>query len=450
MPVAKKPTFRITYEGQDITEDLTEYVLSISYTDNTEGESDELQLTLDDSDGNWRGAWEPQKGDKIKAEIGYDNALIPCGTFTVDELRFSMPPAEMNIRALAAGIGSPMRTKTSSAFEEQTLEDIAQKIADKHQLTIEGEIPNIQFTRVTQLRETDLAFLKRISKDFGVLFSVRDDKLVFTSIYELEDSAPVVSIDKTDCKRVDITDKTISTFKEANLSYSNSFSNALIGYNFGAIGIPQQRTFTWEYYLAQISFHITNLDPATVRRLYGEKAGDLFDEVKVIVDKITNKIKAGTATKGEAIEATFKVERIVQAEQTAQYYDVLTMSNWVIRIRNARRFLERQNEQNGNEPLLSSPDSLELRGGRVESEQQAESMARASLHQANSNGKEGTLSVEGQPLLLAGSNFNLTGLGRLSGVCQILSSTHDISRGSGYVTSVEFKVIDKLTEDRQN
>jgi hypothetical protein len=44
-------------------------------------------------------------------------------------------------------------------------------------------------------------------------------------------------------------------------------------------------------------------------------------------------------------------------------------------------------------------------------------------------------------LLIAGNNFELTGMGTLSGINHILTSTHTIDRGGGYIVAADVKRI---------
>ena len=221
MEAVRNPVFRVTYEGKNITEVISKYLESIDYTDNTADNSDEISITIDNTDHRWTNEWYPQKKDKVKLEIGYDDTLMDCGTFTVDELEASGPPHMFKIRALAAGVSSPLRTKNSRAYEKQTLRKIAEAVASKYGYTVEGEILNINIERVTQNRETDLAFLKRVAGEYGHLFSVRDNKLVFTSIFQIEKGQPVFTLNRAQVSRYSMKDQTVSTFKQATVKYHN-------------------------------------------------------------------------------------------------------------------------------------------------------------------------------------------------------------------------------------
>ena len=52
---------------------------------------------------------------------------------------------------------------------------------------------------------------------------------------------------------------------------------------------------------------------------------------------------------------------------------------------------------------------------------------------------EGNIGMKGTVLAVAGNNFQLTGIGRLSGRYHIKSSSHKIDRSSGYTVDLEIK-----------
>lgn len=352
MEAIKKPQFQVIYGSKDITKDISKSLISLTYNDAEEGETDDVSFEVEDTDGLWRDAWYPSKGDTIELSIGYDGVLLNCGKFVVDEIALQGAPDTVTIRGLAAATNSPLRTKRSTAHEKQTLKQIAEKIAAKNGLSVQGEIANIQIERVTQNRESDLGFLARIAKEYGYLFSVRDKSLIFTSIYGIENGQPVLDIDRTDLIRYRVTDKSVKTFKAATVKYREPKTNAVV--------------------------------TATV------KAGEEFSILT------TTAIKVAT----------------------------------------------------GGANLTTSDDVMEI-DLKAENKQQAETKAQAALHRANTDGQDGNFAVYGEPLFVAGNNFMLTGMGKLSGKWHISKSSHSISRGGGYITSLEAKRIKDVDKPEQ-
>jgi phage protein D len=71
-----KPVFKLEYEKKDITKDVCEFVTRIEYTDYEHGQSDEIQITFEDSQKLWQGDWIPSKGDCLRLYIGYEGEKL--------------------------------------------------------------------------------------------------------------------------------------------------------------------------------------------------------------------------------------------------------------------------------------------------------------------------------------------------------------------------------------
>jgi phage protein D len=342
MTTARSPKFKIKYEGKDITADLTPYLLHVEYEDKEQGESDELTITLEDTDALWRNEWFPTKGDKLDLDFGYDDFLVDAGTFTVDTIEFSGPPDTVVIKGVASWITSAMRTKVSKAYEGQTLKQIAEQVAAKHGLKVLGNILTLRIARSTQNRETDLGYLKRLAGEFGYHFSIKGDKLVFESIFDIDKGKPVVALSRQNLSRYQLTDTALHTYKQAKVSYH---------------------------------------DPKTRGVIFGT------------VDDVQN--GAGQEFKDETAE-----------------------------------------------------DVLEIRT-KAEDKAQAELKAKAALYGAKSKQVAGNITVEGNPILVAGNNFELTNMGAMSGKYHIVKSRHRIDRSGGYVTELEVKRVGYVDKSKQ-
>lgn len=334
---------KVEIASKDVTSSIVQYLVSLTYTDKVQGESDEVEIELEDTDGKWRGAWYPDKGMELKVSIGDGKKVLQCGTFQIDEIETTSPPDIVKIKGLAAGITHRLRTKKGKAHEKKTLKQIAEAVASDNGLTVKGTLPDIRFDRITQHRESDLKFLKRIGYDYGVLFSVRGKNLVFTTIYDIEDKGHALEIDRLDLTSYSLKDKSVNTFKDAVVSYHNPKSKTVVK-------VPYALPAT------KVDFK-NNLDNYSYSQI---ASGD----TKVIHSKAENK-------------------------------------------------------------------------------QQAELKAKAALHRANSSQQDGSITMQGNPIMVAGNNFLLTGIGALAGKWHISESTHKVSKDSGYVTECAIKRVTK-------
>jgi len=213
-------------------------VLSVTYADHIHGESDELEIEIDDfclEPGNtvFKGDWLPEKGQGIELKIGYvGGALFDCGRFEVDEITFKGPPDTLTIRALNAQVKKPLRQDDHRRYENQTLLAVAQAVATRQGLTLiganTGKMAAISLKRVTQNGEADLAFLKRLAEPYGYAFKVTTQYLVFMAIADLEAAEPFTTIDRTDLIDWELTDTTRETYKKCEVRYHDPDTAAVI------------------------------------------------------------------------------------------------------------------------------------------------------------------------------------------------------------------------------
>lgn len=237
METIRKIKVEITIAGANVTADVSPYLSRISYADRVEAESDSIDLVFDDVAKLWQTDWYPQQGDSLTVKMGYVGDLLDCGVFEIDEIQFDTPPDTLTVRALAAAISKSLRTKNSKAFEKQTLLKIAQYFADKHGLKIVGSataLNEVEIERKTQENQTDLGFLAGIAKEFGFVFSVRGDQLVFMDMVELEKKPAVMEITPKMLSKCSLKDKTAQTYGGAVIAKRNARTNTVMKYQTGA------------------------------------------------------------------------------------------------------------------------------------------------------------------------------------------------------------------------
>jgi phage protein D len=214
------PEITITYEGKDITADIAPYVRRFTYTDVLTEKSSDISLELEDKTGNWLKDWYPKKGSIIKATIAYKGETpLDCGAFQLDDFEFSFPPSIVTLGALATDVKLSLREKRTEAYEKQTLKDIATKVAERHGLTLKGEIKEIKIERCTQDNQTDLEFLVRIAKEYNYLVKIENGDLIFWTQEELDKEPTLFSIDNTQIASLRVTDKRDGIYKACEISY---------------------------------------------------------------------------------------------------------------------------------------------------------------------------------------------------------------------------------------
>ena len=213
------PDFSLLYEKTNITADIEPHLLELTYTDNLEGESDELTVAFEDISGKWIRQWYPTQGDKLKAAIGYKGAqLTDIGAFEIDEVEYNYHPSYIQIKALSTGITKANRTLKPKAYENTTLKQIVGIIPGHLKLKVVGTIKHIPVKRVTQYQERDVEFLARLAREYHHSFKIVSDQLVFTDKDELGKSEAVVTLEEKDTISISLRDRIKDTAKEVDVS----------------------------------------------------------------------------------------------------------------------------------------------------------------------------------------------------------------------------------------
>lgn len=244
METIEQYAVEISIAGKNVTGDVSPYLSKFSYTDKEEEESDDITLTFEDVGALWQQPWYPQQGDTLEAKIGKPGATLDCGFFEIDEVEFEGPPDTFNVKAIGTAISKTLRTKNSKAFEKQSLREIAKFFADKHGLKLTGntsDLQKIEVDRKTQDNQTDMAFLAALAREYGIIFSVRGDQLVFIDIEALDAQASVLTIDKSDVSKFRFTDKTAQVFTGATVATRDMKTNTVKKWSIEPSGKPGEK-----------------------------------------------------------------------------------------------------------------------------------------------------------------------------------------------------------------
>lgn len=189
-----KTRLQIYYETTDITREVSADLLSFSYSDKVEDESDELTLTLKDPSGKWAGSWSPTRGDHVEAFLyTEDRGSLMTGRMTIDSLTVSGAPRIFELRAVSIPLDNTIRrTAKTRNFETADLKKIAETIAAENSLELLFDSEeNPAYDRVDQRQESDLSFLKRLCDEAGLSVKVSSEKLILFDQASYEKKDPI-------------------------------------------------------------------------------------------------------------------------------------------------------------------------------------------------------------------------------------------------------------------
>lgn len=247
MESVRQVKFLLLYENKDISKYLGPYVIDFSYTDHASAKADDLQITIEDRAGLWRGDWLPEKGAVLQAAIvvSEDNQVkkLPAGTFEIDEIECAGPPEVVKIKAVSVPVSSSLRGENKTrAWEQTQLSVIARDIAagaDMELLYESDDDP--EYDRIEQTEESDLAFLLRLCEDAGLSLKVTDKQIVIFDDSKYEQMEPIMTIvrGKSPVLAYSAISSTREIYSKATVTYQNSKYTDPIVYTYAPPNQPK-------------------------------------------------------------------------------------------------------------------------------------------------------------------------------------------------------------------
>lgn len=212
--LARRTKSKVIFDGADISKDLEQYLLSITYEDHDEDDADTLEIRVQDRDEVWsskwlNAMWEAGKGMSIQAVISACNwnsnggdAVLDCGAFELDSVSMQGPPSSITIRGISAPYNCTLQqTQHSKSWESYDLKKIAGEIASNAGMAVQYlPKPVPSYARVEQYRCSDIMFLKKLCQDAGFSVKVCNKIIVIFDQKEYETKGPVRTFSKSSGK----------------------------------------------------------------------------------------------------------------------------------------------------------------------------------------------------------------------------------------------------------
>ena len=173
------PDYSITVDGVDKSSGIKKRLMSLTLTDNRGFEADQLDIELDDSDGQ---LVLPRRGAKIAVALGWQGAvLIDKGVFTVDEIEHSGAPDKLTIRARSADFRETLNVRRDQSYHKTTIGGIIKIIAERNKLTptLNKAMSDLTVDHIDQTNESDGNLITRLAKQYGAIAAVKNGNLLF-------------------------------------------------------------------------------------------------------------------------------------------------------------------------------------------------------------------------------------------------------------------------------
>lgn len=184
---------------------------SFSYKDEKGILSDSITLQL-------AGEFErPKYKDEIKAYIGN----FYCGIFVVQNVKFSK--YKTTVEATAIDFAGDLKEKKHRFFKDTSTQDICQTIASEHGLNCKADL-KATITHISQVAQSDLEFLKKLSQQYNATFAIKNNTLLFLR-NKKSDIKQRYTIDENECENweLEYTNKTL--YKSCKAIYHDTKTN---------------------------------------------------------------------------------------------------------------------------------------------------------------------------------------------------------------------------------
>jgi phage protein D len=176
--MVKKPAFKLLSDKKDITPLLAANILSLTYEDKKDDETDEISFTV-------QGLYNNKPfGTNVELQLGFEGApLVSYGNFTIQTIRKDYVNNTTEVRATAADFTTVQKVKRTRTWERTTLPAIIIQIATENKMgyQIHDEAKKHYILSATQVGWTDLAWLSELVRKKGFYLKVWNNAIIVST-----------------------------------------------------------------------------------------------------------------------------------------------------------------------------------------------------------------------------------------------------------------------------
>lgn len=234
MANARKVGLSLSYNGSNLKSLKKDCVESFIFMDIASGESDSIEITLDNTSFRFMKNDKPCKGDKIGATIQLHNwnktgQTLPCkcGRFVLDDLSFSDPPCICEIGAVAMPVKGEFKGRNrKKTYKNVTVKEIAKTISKRAGVELHYSAKRIHIKEIEQSTVPDSDFLMSLCEEYGLGLKVFRGKIVIFDEEEYEKKKPIRTINrKEDVINWSWNTTLQGTYTGAKVTYTDSDDN---------------------------------------------------------------------------------------------------------------------------------------------------------------------------------------------------------------------------------
>ena len=175
------PVAKLTINGKPFNTDALSRIISISLTDKSGFEADELTVSLSDHDGKLA---LPPKSAEITIALGYiETGVVDKGSYKITEISWSGAPDTLHITAQSADTSDRFSEAKEKSWHKTSLKEIIESIAAANGYTpiIGKAYQDEKIDHIDQSNESDAAFLSRLAERYDAIATVKHGRLLFVS-----------------------------------------------------------------------------------------------------------------------------------------------------------------------------------------------------------------------------------------------------------------------------
>ena len=181
------PDWQVWLDGENITPKIEPFLMRLSVSERRGDLADQLDIELDDS----KGLLDiPKSGAELAVSLGWKGGarttpgLVDKGTFIVDEAEHRGPPNVIMVRGRSADFTAEWRKLRDGSWRNNTLGAVITDIAARQSLqpNVSDVLASTPIVLITQSRESDMALITRLGKDYDAVSTVKNGTLIFTAM----------------------------------------------------------------------------------------------------------------------------------------------------------------------------------------------------------------------------------------------------------------------------
>ena len=210
----KYPLVELEKDGELLGAGLVPHLEKIEYIDCIDNEVDGLTLSFS------KMFLPPEKGDKLKAWIGFGSTLDYIGEFYVTGWMERPHAAKLEVYLTPVDFSKKIKEKRTTSYDNMTLTKLLEEISKRHELKVVNDLDKVFYKHKAQTNESDLAFMKRLADEQNATFAIKNGTIIFKpKSLKKDKDLPKAVIDMAEISNLEITHQDKTEYNSGEAKY---------------------------------------------------------------------------------------------------------------------------------------------------------------------------------------------------------------------------------------